>query len=631
MSTRPRWIAKVLPYVPFFVALVASPALARIGGGESFDSGNRSSDSGGDAGFLIDILVWLIISHPQVGIPLAVVVAIAWFVVKKSTDGGASTRKAIDRAEAQRRTSVSAAAVDGWVAALTAKDAGFSLLPFLDQVKARFLTLQDAWARRDLEPVRRYLSDGTFQRLVVQLRLLDVLGVRDAIAEPVVLDLALIGLEQGEGFDSVHVRVTAQLRDAEAPASASDDEARALALKAAPERFTEVWTFVRRPGAQTKTDPEQAQGACPNCGAPFTGGASNTCEHCGAIVNSGSYDWVLAEITQASVFSPSHETADGVSKLRQADPGFTTQVLEDRAALLFWRWIEAQVLADPSRLAKVATPAFVAELQQAVGALDAQGRRKRFFDCALGAVDTRRLSVDGEQQVAAVELRWSAKAAVGPKDAPGTPGASQPQRSVLVLQRRAGARSSEKHGLATNRCLNCSAPLTDNGQPSCEYCGALLAGGEADWVVRELISWERWLSNGGARAAERPAPVAARVPDREERERLVYLMAAMARADGVVDKKERELLRMAAERWSVPWANVELALGAGDGLFDKLIARGSVEAQSFMRELLAVALIDGRIDKKERKLLEAAARHLGVDPAVIDGRAPREPGHGDRG
>ncbi len=89
-------------------------------------------------------------------------------------------------------------------------------------------------------------------------------------------------------------------------------------------------------------------------------------------------------------------------------------------------------------------------------------------------------------------------------------------------------------------------------------------------------------------------------------------MAAMAAADGVVDANERKLLKMCSERWSVPWANVELALNAGSGLFDKLAARGSAEAETFMRELVAMALVDGKIDRKERKLLEAAAAHLGL-------------------
>jgi uncharacterized membrane protein YebE (DUF533 family) len=138
-----------------------------------------------------------------------------------------------------------------------------------------------------------------------------------------------------------------------------------------------------------------------------------------------------------------------------------------------------------------------------------------------------------------------------------------------------------------------------------------LATGERDWVLTAVSSWEGFVARRGT-TPRGPAPAAAKVPDREERERLLYLMAAMAASDGVVDAKERQLLKLCAERWSVPWANVELALSSGPSLFDRLISRGSAEAESFLRELVQMALVDGKIDRKERKLLEAAAGHLGL-------------------
>lgn len=607
-----RWITRLSPAVLSLIAFSATTALARIGGGEHFDSGNSSNDSGGDASFIIDILVWLIIEHPSVGIPLTIIVVIGYLIWKKVNDGDSSTRKAIDRAEAERRTQVSASAVDGWVGALKAKDPGFDLVKFLDRTRREFLELQDAWFKRNLEPVRRYLSDATFQRLVTQLKLMSILGVRDAIADPKVLDLQIIGLEQNDSFDTVHIRVTAQLCDDDAPATATDEQALALARKKKPEQFTEVWSFVRKPGVQTKAEGDVSQGKCPNCGAPFEGGAANTCEFCGAIVNSGTYDWVLAEITQGSQYQPHPMVPDGFAKLRQTDPALTTEALEDRASLIFWKWVEAQSQADAGRLAKVATPAFLAEVKGGIDHVTAQGKQKYFVECAVGGVNTQQLSQGDGRDVAAVEIRWSAKIGIGPKNSkpPNLP--SQPQRYVMLLERASGAKSSD-NGMSTNRCPQCAAPLTDNGQPSCEFCGAALASGEKDWVMRDFGSWEWWRSQGGQPATSRASPVAQKVPDRDERERLVYLMAAMAKADGVVDAKERALLQMASERWGIPWANVELALNAPtDSLFNKLISKGSAEAESFLRELVQVALADGKIDSKEKKLLEAAAAHLGL-------------------
>lgn len=613
MKAPKRWIYRSAPFVPLLV-LLASSAWARVGSGENYDSGRRSD--GGDDGALVEIAFFLIrltFEHPCIGLPLliAFVVAVWWF---KRQEGSVSTRKALDAAEAERRTSVSARDADGWVTSLRAKDPAFELMAFFDRTKKLFVDVQEAWFRRNLEPVRRFLSDATFTRLATQLAIMRAQGIRDAIADVQVIDLQIIGLEQTQFFDSLHVRVRAALRDDDAPASATDEQARALAQQKAPETFTEVWTFLRRPGAATDPSKGLAQGNCPNCGAPFSGGASNTCEHCKAIVNSGNYDWVLAEITQGSEYANANGAVDGLAKARQRDAELTTEVLEDRASLVFWRWIDAQVSGQPARLSKLASPAFVEQLKGELDALSADGRQKVFQECAVGAVNTLSIGDDGARETANLELRWSAKMGVGPKGQPAPALPSVPQRWVFSLTRKVGAHSVSKAGVSTSRCPSCSAPLGDNASTSCEYCGAELASGEHDWVLTAAAPWEAF----GARAPRPSGPRPTRVPDREERERLLYLMAAMAAADGVVDEKERKLLRMCAERWGVPFANVELALKSGAGLFDKLMTRGSAEAETFLRELVQMALVDGKIDRKERQLLEAAAAHLGLAGRVSE-------------
>ncbi|MCA3016887.1 MAG: TIM44-like domain-containing protein [Myxococcaceae bacterium] len=608
----PRWIHRLAPFVPL-LPLVAAPALARVGSGERYQSGRESS--GGDDGALFDLLFFLVriaIEYPCVGVPLLLLFVVGVWYVKRQ-EGSASTRKALDAAEAQRRTTVSARDAEAWVQALTKRDPAFDLMAFFDRTRRLFAEVQEAWFRRELEPVRRFLSDATFRRLSTQLAIMRRNGVRDAIADLQVLDLQLIGLEQTPAFDSVLVRIKAQLRDDDAPASMSDDEARALAKKRQPETFTEVWTFLRRPGVATDPARDLSQGACPSCGAPFTGGASNTCEYCGAIVNSGQHDWVLSEITQGSEHERPGGTIDGLAEARQADPELGTEVLEDRAALLFWSWVDAQVADDVSRVVKVATPEFTERLKADLAALAASGRQKVFFECAVGAVNTLSLGQAQDRQLAHVELRWSARTGIAQKGQrpPALP--TVPQRWVFTLTRTLGAHTPRDVGVSTSRCPSCRAPLSDNGLPTCEFCAAPLSSGAHDWVLTEALSWEGFIARRGAGARRAgAAPQAARVPDRDERERLVYLMAAMAASDGAVDAKERALLKLCAERWGVPWANVELALEAGPNLFDRLISRGSNEAESFLRELVQMALVDGKIDRKERKLLEAAAGHLGL-------------------
>lgn len=611
-----RWMSRLPPAVAGL--LFASPALARVGGGEYFDSGNSSGGGGsgtGIDGFLVEILWWLIVKQPQVGIPLTIAVIVIVVVWNKLNNGDFSTRKAIDRAEAKRRTALSPGALDRSLGALRARDPQFDAEQFLERMRREFIEVQEAWFRRDLEPVRRYLSDATFQRLMTQLRLMSLLGVRDAIADPQVLDAQIIRVGQNEAFDSLHVRIGARIHDDDVPATAGDDEARAMARRKWPEQFTEVWTFVRKPGAQTKSGRDLSRGQCPSCGAPFTGGATNICESCGAIVNSGTYDWVLAEITQGSQYQPQPGEPRGFAQQRKRDPALATEVLEDRASLLFWKWIEAQATGDAARLAKVARPALVDRLRAEIAQLGEQGRQKFFVECSVGAVNVLQFTEAAGRTLAAVEVRWSARIAIGTAQARPPSAPSQPLRHVLLLERRSGAQTGSA-GMSTSRCPSCAAPLSDNGQPSCEYCGTELAAGEGDWVLRELGSWEWWRTQGQAPAA---GVALQDVPDRAERERLVYLMVAMAKADGEVDKKEWAMLRMASGRWGIPWAEVELALQAtGDAPPARPVAPGSGEAESFLRDVVQLMLADGKIDAKEKKLLKMLAAHLALQGRLAE-------------
>lgn len=621
MKFRARWLAELAPYVPLLVAVFwALPALARVGGGEHYSSNrNDDSDGGGDGdiGLLID-LIYLAIRYPALGVPL-LLLFVGYTVYRRSQNGNGSTKKALDRMESQQRTAVSAADVHGWVNRLKTKDPAFDLLGLFDKAKKLFVDVQGAWFRRDLTAVRPFLSDATQQRLSTQLKLLDRQGIRDAVADVQLLDLQIIGLEQSAWFETVHIRVKASIRDTDVPSTFTDEQALAAAKKAPPEQFVEVWSFVRKPGVQTKAGEDLSQGKCPNCGAPFTGGASNRCESCSAIVNSGNYDWVLSEITQGMEFVRNDEGVEGLAKLRQSDPALNTEVLEDRASLCFWRWIEAQSLADSRALAKVATPELQGRLKADADALKAQKKQRVFLECAVGAVQTREVhSADG-RDFAHVEIRWSARQGIGPagEKPPALP--TVPQRWVFTLSRQTGAKTNADAGMATDRCGQCNAPSSDNGLPTCEFCGAQLSSGERDWVLTDAVLWEGWR----LRSTKGPHQGAsAMVVDRSERERLLYMMAAMAMADGVVDQKERALLKMCSERWNVPWANVELALKAGNGLFDRLVGKQTPEAERFLKELVSLALVDGKIDRNEKRMLEAAALHLGLSdqlPQLLKG------------
>ncbi len=627
----------------FFFALLlmlATPAVARVGGGQHYSgshsssssssrssggswsssgshgssswSSGRGSSSGSDLGLLLFFL-----GHPVFTLALIGVVFVVWRAYTRNFGATASTQRAFEAADARGVSPPSAREVTGWVDALHASDPAFDLVAFLDQVKSLFLRVQAAWASGELGPVRRDLSDATFQRFRVQLDLLRAQAVRNVTADMAVLDLQPVGLERTSAFDTLHVRIRAQARDLDVPVSLSLDEAMARARRAPLEPFTEVWSFVRRPGTRSRTDGALPPGKCPNCGAPFDGGAAGNCTYCGAIVNSGAYDWVLAEITQAVEAGSAPVEVPGLDGLRAADPALSLEVLEDRASLLFWGWIDAQSRGEPGRMAKLATSGFLAEMTADDAALRGRQRRRVFLQAAVGSVAVRGIETGPATTLAHVEVRWSARMGVVPAGAsPGTL-ATLPQRWIFTLERKAAVRTDQTRGMATARCGNCGAPLGDSVQPTCEHCGATLNDGAHDWVLCRAEPFEVWAARsraqpGAQAAAQVPAAARDTVLDVAERQRLLYTMAAMAAASGDVDDRERRMLKLCAERWGVPYENVELALKADPALFERLVPPPGPGGESFLRSLVQIALVDGKVDRQERRMLEAAAARLGL-------------------
>ncbi len=618
-----RWVRLLL----WILVLAPALAFARVGGGEHYTSPSSDGGSGGDGddiSGLVFFLFELAFRYPKIGVPLLVIFVIGYVVIQKSRDPGSRTQRAIQQAEAARRTVVAPSHVHGWVNALRLRDPGFEVEALYGKVRTLFMEVQQAWFVRDMEKVRPFLSDATFHRLTGQLDLLKRQGVRDAIADVQILDVGLIGLEQSEWFDTIHLRIRAQMRDTDVPADTSDEQAIAAARRAPVEAFTEVWSFVRKPGVKTKIGEDLYQGKCPHCGAPFNGGATNSCEYCGAVVNSGNYDWTLAEITQGVEHTPHYAQVDGLLEARTSDPALNLESLEDRASLIFWRWISAQSHAEPRELAKLATPTYVSALGTQLDALRNQGKRKVFLECAVGGVTVRSLRpAQGEYDEAHVEIRWSARMGVVGLEEKAPQFAPVPQRWVFVLVRMAGATTRTDNGMSTHRCPQCNAPLSASLSTTCDYCGAELSLGARDWVLREALSWDAWQGKDARRYNAAVASGAARakaakssgdgVLDAAERERLLFVMAAVANADGEVDEKERALLRMCAQRWGVEWPRLESALNAGIDSASINVPKGSPEAESVLRAVVQMALVDGKVDRKERQMLESVSRHLGLD------------------
>jgi predicted lipid-binding transport protein (Tim44 family) len=582
-------------------------AWARPGGGQSFSGGGGGGGSfggGGGDGAILYLLVWLIVRYPHIGIPLAVVVGVGWFVMNRRK-GDSTTRSAIRRLE--RRTGPAQRADPALQARqmeeLREHDPDFSPEGFLESVRNGAERLNAAWVEEDLGPVRVFLSDGVFNRFQVLLDLNRAMGVRNVMADASILDVQIAAVESDELFDTIHVRLTGQARDRDVPLDRLDRKD-ALLSRSPLERYVEYWSFLRRRGASSRHGGGSLEGACPNCGAPFERSDVVVCEHCSALSNSGEHGWVLAEITQQSEWSGRSSGGDveGLAALRERDPALSRQALEDRASYLFWKWIQAAATRDGAVLERVAAP----DLVESMGGPQATSGGPAFTSPAVGSVDLVACAPgeQGSRDRAFVKVRWSAVWSAGSPPTPGT--------QMVVLGREVGARSPE--GITAFKCASCAAPLASTDTGACEYCGSPVALDETQWHLLRVARPEAVAIPVRTATDEMPGWAVPDLSDPRDRKALLARMASIMAADGVVEPRERKLLKVTARRWGVPYDQVRPVLEGRQPPVESP-PTGDDEKGLFLLGLVMTALVDGRVDSRERRMIHgvASSLHLPAD------------------
>jgi tellurite resistance protein len=598
-------------YIPYIVSLSivllwAEELFARAGGGGNYvGTGSGGGGGGGGGGDGLGALIYLLIRYPQIGVPVLVIVVV-YSAIKHIRNPNRTTSNAVKTLENM------AAPDPSGIDSIIERDPNLVAEKFIEKARKTEESVQEAWSNGDMSPIRPIVSDGIFRRFEAQLSIMRHQGVQNPVVDHRISEAHIHSVEKDRHFDTIHVAIEASSRDLEVSAQLSIEEARAKAGKAPSETYTEIWSFSRRPGTKTLDNPGAVEGYCPNCGASIQGSQATKCQFCEALINSGDYDWVLAEITQPVEWRPSSVgDVGGLAELVASDPNFNRQSSEDRGSYVFWRWIESLVLGNPSPLSKCASHGFIKEVEE-----QSKSGPMPLFKTAVGSVDLIfcEPACADERDRIYLKVLWSS--ARSNKDVPA------PAANVLILSRKTGA--TDPGGLSYARCPICAAPLEENDSPTCDYCDGDLAAGDADWVLENVRRPEEIRTNTppemisseatSRKEGELPMWVTPDMGDKRERTLLLMRMAAVVMADGVVTKQERKLLKTASKRWNVPYESINPILyGQMDP--ELVTTMRPSNPQGFLSGLISAALIDGKIDSKESKLLMDVAGNLGVSEA----------------
>ncbi|MBI3298295.1 MAG: Tim44 domain-containing protein [Elusimicrobia bacterium] len=467
---------RALALLCLLVLAAPSAVESRAGGGDSFSSGSsRSSSFGsGSSSFGSGSLGGYRSSSRSRSYSSAhhrysgktsnteMVVVIALFLVfmyiKHSVEGGWESSS----------PSVYSAPMPSPAAVLMPEDPAFDKDRFLARSQAAFALVQKAWSEGDMTPVCHLLSDGVFERFQLLLELQRREGRINRLEGLEVRDIRLARADPGGRYDCLDVRIEASCRDAYF--SAKDGSL----LSESDSRFVEYWSFVRSVAARSRQGAGTVEGLCPNCGSALSVNRSAVCANCKGWVNSGEFDWVLAEITQDGVYGPRTRDRERLAVLGH-DPEATPQSLEDRASMLFWRW--QRCLADRSEAALegwCADSGIEAVLASGLG-------RARYVDCGVGTVDLTTVELDEGFEAVNVAVVWDGRQVFD--EAP--PGPPRRRRTFITLARQAGAKTVPNSGLRSGHCSGCGAGIPP-AAPVCEHCGKGFKDPAVDWVVTGL-------------------------------------------------------------------------------------------------------------------------------------------------
>jgi hypothetical protein len=167
--------------------------------------------------------------------------------------------------------------------ALTGLEARLSLI---------FTEMNRAWASQDLRRARPYLSAGLFASLEQQIETYRSQGLVNRVDGARITRSEMAKLARDPRQDALTLRVFGTGCDF----TLEKASGRVVAGSQKDERpYSEYWTLVR--SSEARGAP-RADKSCPSCGAPLDVGMEGNCTHCGVLVASGEFDWVLSGIDQ---------------------------------------------------------------------------------------------------------------------------------------------------------------------------------------------------------------------------------------------------------------------------------------------------------------------------------------------
>jgi len=481
----------------------------------------------------------------------------------------------------------------------------FNADEFYAKVKKAFTEVQIAWGKGDIQSVRRFISDGVYQRFNTQLKMMSILKQKDSISDIAIQEVFIDRSETDGAYDILHAGIRAVMSDQFVCATMPE-----LNSPGGYEGFTEFWSFIRKRGKEKKDI--YATNNCPNCSAalPSDMGDSGKCRYCGAFVNSGEYDWVLAEITQQddylySAFA-SRKTSNLSIKVKELigeNMDFAVGEIEDKASNGYLQVLTAITLQDPSIMRRFVTDAAFNKLANQMNNENIFYNRLYLNDVSLIGVkqenNKNMLLVGIKSTYQRVKLLSEDKAVlVDP--------AMVSNKEVMVMERNIQTETS-KGSLYAHLCSTCGAPLKDSLDVTCPYCNAVLNSSRNEWIISDIFSMAEYVDYFSRNVKDFAYKVDPALADdlATVKDFAFNNMMLLMASDGVFAEDEKKFATELAQKWGFKVGNIQPMFDmAVSGRLVIRMPEDSGKKKKIYQLMAKAANIDGNISSEEQRLLD---------------------------
>jgi predicted lipid-binding transport protein (Tim44 family) len=587
-------------------AFIVTDLYARAGGAGG-DSGS-SGGGGGDAGDIIYIIYIILRMLP---FPLNIIVVgivIVGFIISSYYTKKTVKQKTIFN---QLPTGEPVSNIKGYDRFIK-NSPDFIEESFKNNVKSAFLDIQDAWQNQDLSKVRKFLSDGVYQRFNTQFKMMKLLQQTNTIEDIEIKNVYIDKVESDGLYDIIHTAIHASVNDHFV--SRLDSSLNS----GGKEEFVEYWSFLKKRNKKHKDIYNSDN--CPNCGSPLPAdmGEVSKCESCGTLTNSGEYDWVLSEITQADDYISAHpklaKSENLTEKIREIineNDDFAVQIVEDKASNGYLQILTAQAYNDPAVMRRFVSDKVFKEL-----GINETGLITAYNRIFLNDVFLVGVSDEADRNVLHIAVKSSyQRIQIDNNNRINKIDEAVVSRTEVIFMSRDKDAAESKGSLYAHSCPSCGAPVENSLNIACDYCGSAMNSTSTEWIITEIMSlgaYNEWLNTN---KRDLSYSVDTGLIDKlyDVRDFAFNNVMLVIAADGVYADEERQFAEELAGKWgySVEKLQPFFAMAQNSQLVIRM-PEDQKKQKKIFKLMKKAAESDQNISVEEQKLLDYIASQYGL-------------------